>query len=468
MPNSSQLKYALGYILITSLVLIFMNIYSAYTTRELMYKSKFVSLQDKGQLVVSSFSGIETLNQENVDQVMSLLGNLNVTRVIITDGEGLSLYDSLTTHSSEGKYILFTEIVQALYGNDVFYSTYSSGALESHVAIPVVHHQSPIGAVYLMDYDADQGMIISALSKNIFRASCFLGGAVLVFSIVFSATYSRRMRRILQSIRLAREGEYSHKITLKGSDELTMLSREFNKLTDRLQSSEQSQRRFVSDASHELKTPLAAIKLLTDSILQNDMDLETIREFVGDIGNEADRLTRMAQKLLSLNYAEDQEHPVLEVVDVKKIVQKVLRMLGSLAAIRHIRLTSSLESGCTIVSREDDVYQIIFNLVENGIKYNLENGSLHVTLHRVKEEIWLSFSDTGIGVPENALPYLFDRFYRVDKARSRQAGGSGLGLSIVRDLVRRNYGTVTAERKEEGGMVFWVKFPFFGFEEEES
>ena len=466
LPSSTQLKYALAYILITSVVLVFMNLYSIYTTRGLMYKSKFASLQDKAQLVVSSFSGVDTLSSENVAQVMALLGSLNVNRVIITDGEGKALYDSLTTSSAKGQYVLFTEIVHALSGNDVFYSTYSSGALESHVAVPVVHFMHPIGAVYLMDYDTDQGMIISALSTNILRASFVLAGAVIVFSIVFSAAFSRRMRRILQSIKWAREGEYSHKVQLRGHDELTLLAREFNKLTDRLQASEQHQWQFVSDASHELKTPLASIKLLSDSILQNEMDPDTIREFVHDIGNEADRLNRMAQKLLSLNQAEDEQASSLEVVDVGETVQTVLRMLAPAATLRQIRFLTQIEPRCTIVSQEGDLYQIIFNLVENGIKYNVDGGSLELTLKRVKEEVWLEISDTGIGVPEDAMPYLFDRFYRVDKARSREAGGSGLGLSIVRDFVTRNYGTVLVAQRSGGGTTFKVAFPFFSFEEE--
>ena len=165
----------------------------------------------------------------------------------------------------------------------------------------------PDGCVYLMDYDAEQGNIIANLERTILQGSFVLLGAIILFSAFFATTSSRRMRKILTSMRMVREGEYSHKIQMRGSDEFATLATEFNKLTDRLQESEAQQRQFVSDASHELKTPLASIKLLSDSILQNEMDADTMREFVSDIGSEADRLTRMTQKLLTLNRAESAE-----------------------------------------------------------------------------------------------------------------------------------------------------------------
>lgn len=464
--RSSQFRFALTYILITTAVLLFLNIYSGSTTRDMVFRTKAASLQSKTQLIVSSLSGLETLSPDNVSQVITLLGDLDTTRVVVTDSEGRALYDSLTKANATGKIILFSEVVDALAGNNVFHSVYQDGALESHACMPIMLYDNPIGTVYLMEYDTDLGAIIGALELNTQRITVILGAIVLLFSLAFSAMFSHRMRLILQSMQMLREGEYSQKIDLRGHDEIRILSEEFNKLTDRLQASEETRRQFVSDASHELKTPLASIKLLSDSILQNEMDMETVREFVGDIGNEADRLTRIAQKLLELNRVDDAPKEDFIVVEAGPIVEKVLRLLTPAADIRQIRLESRLELGCTVVTREDDVYQIVFNLIENGIKYNVDGGLLNVRLHREDDDVVLVVEDTGIGIPEDSIPYLFDRFYRVDKARSREAGGSGLGLSIVHDLVTRNFGTVSVERRQEGGTRFTVVFPFFGLEEE--
>lgn len=449
-------------------MLVFLNNYASDMTRQLLYRSKETSLLDKVQLITSSFSGVEMLTSDNTAQVISVLGDLNVNRVLITDGAGVILYDSDADDASEdtalGQYALLRPVAEALDGNNVFYCRYASGLLMSYAAAPVYLYGSPNGCVYLSDLDYGLGAIIQGLEQNLARISWGLAAGMVIFSLVFAVITSGKMRRILTSMELVREGEYSHKIAMHGSDEYGRLAGEFNKLTDRLQASEQAQRQFVSDASHELKTPLASIKLLSDSILQNDMDAETMREFVADIGSEADRLTRMAQKLLTLTKAESVQDGEREVVDLSRIISQVFKMLIPLADQREIRLKCTMDKDCAVLTLEDDVYQIIFNLVENAIKYNHDGGQVHVRLLRREEEVVVQVEDTGVGIPADALDHIFERFYRVDKARSRQAGGSGLGLSIVHDLVERNFGEIQVERREEGGTRFTVTFPYFDME----
>ena len=464
-PSSSQLRNALVYVLATSVILLFLNISTAKRTRELMFQAKYASVQDKLQLVASSFSGLDALNEDTAEQVILVLGDLNVTRLIVTDAEARAIYDSFESASAEGRLVLLSETVQALNGKSVFSCHYGAGTLNSYAAIPVVQYNEPVGCVYIMDYDAEQGQLIANLESNILRSSVILEAAILIFSVFFSFVSSGRMRKILTAMRLAREGEYSHPIRMHGSDEYATFADEFNKLTARLQESEEAQRQFVSDASHELKTPLAAIKLLSDSILQNEMDADTMREFVSDIGSEAERLNRMSQKLLLLSRREEPSVREHEVVDVGDVVSRVFRMLVPLADDRRIDLTGSWKRGCTVLSIEDDVYQIIFNLVENGIKYNDAGGSVHVTLERREDDVKIRIEDTGFGIPEESIAHIFERFYRVDKARSRQAGGAGLGLSIVRELVGRNYGSIEVASEVGKGTSFTVVFPFFEVEE---
>ena len=446
--------------LITSLALLLLNYFSAKTTRELMFRAKYASAQDKIQVVASAFSGVDPLTPESAEQVISVLGNINAARLIVTNAEGTAVYDSSENQNAIGQRVLLPAVVEALRGSDVFHSAYQDDALVSSAAVPIMDHDSPNGCVYLMDYDAAQGNIIANLERTILQGSFVLLGAIILFSAFFATTSSRRMRKILTSMRMVREGEYSHKIQMRGSDEFATLATEFNKLTDRLQESEAQQRQFVSDASHELKTPLASIKLLSDSILQNEMDADTMREFVSDIGSEADRLTRMTQKLLTLNRAESAEVQH-EIVDLSVTLSSVFRMLVPLADKAQIKLTAKVDRDCTILAFEDDAYQIMFNLVENGIKYNRPGGKVHVTVEHTAEDVVFSVQDTGVGIPDDAKEHIFERFYRVDKARSRQAGGSGLGLSIVHDLVSRNFGAIDVKTVIGQGTCFTVTFPYF-------
>ena len=340
--------------------------------------------------------------------------------------------------------------------------------MDSRAATPIVCYGSVVGCVYMTEYDVAQGALIQSLQDTILRITFFLEVIVILFSIAFSNAFSRRLDKIMSSMRIIQEGDYSHKVNMGGNDELTILGNEFNDLTERLQTSEQKRSRFVSDASHELKTPLASIKLLTDSILQNDMDMETIREFVGNIGDEAERLNRMTAKLLSLTRAEGRTDADCEIIYMAPTVRQVAKMLRQTAEKAEVALNLELEGDTPVLILEDDLYQIVFNLMENGIKYNIAGGSLTVKLSRVEDNAVLEVRDTGMGIPEEALSHVFERFYRVDKARSRQTGGSGLGLAIVRTIVQRNRGEIQVSSVVDQGTTFTVTFPAFDTEVDRS
>ena len=453
------------YVFITSVVLLFLNIYCSETSQKLFYQSKETSMIEKAQLAAAEIGDLEVLNRSTVASAVSQMGSLRVTRLIVTDQSGVAIFDSLEDSDATGRYVLFPEVVQALRGNDVFTWHYKDSAMESRAATPIMSYGTLEGCVYMMEYDTTQGALVFSLQKNILTITLVLGIAVLLFSLIFSKAFSRRLRRILTSIRIIRGGDYSHKVVMGGHDELTCLGEEFNDLTDRLQASEQKRRQFVSDASHELKTPLASIKLLADSILQNDLDPETIREFVGDIGDEADRLNRMSQKLLSLTRVDSQAGGECEIVYMAPTVERVTRVLSAIAAASEITIHLDLADDCSILILEDDLYQITFNLVENGIKYNTPGGSLTVSLRREADDAILEVSDTGVGIPEDAIGQIFERFYRVDKARSRRTGGSGLGLAIVHDMVARNHGQILVRSTVGQGSTFTVIFPAFEVED---
>ena len=464
-----QFRYAMVYVLITSVVLLFLNIYTSGTSQKLFYQNKHTSMVEKCQLTASEIATMEVLNTNTITEAVSKMDSLRVTRLLVTDHSGIALYDSFSQDSAMGSYVLLPEVIQALTGktgHDVFSWEYKDGIMQSRVATPIISNSTIIGCVYMMEYDAAQGALIKSLQQNILTTTIILEAALILFSVLFAIGFSTRLRRVLASIGIIRGGDYSHRVKMGGHDELTTLGDEFNLLTERLQISENKRRQFVSDASHELKTPLASIKLLTDSILQNDMDQETIREFVGDIGNEADRLNRMSQKLLSLDRIESQQDGDCEIVQMKPTIDRVVRMLTGAAEQNRITVNVDCNQDCPILILEDDLYQITFNLVENGIKYNQPGGTLTVRTNRDGDNAILQVTDTGIGIPEDAKNHVFERFYRVDKARSRSTGGSGLGLAIVRNLVERNQGTIHVDSIEGKGTTFTVVFPAFDPEED--
>lgn len=455
-----QLKFGLSYIAVIAAVLLLLNTYPLLVSEDLVFRSKETTMQGSVSVMVYSLAGLDRLNQENVAAAMAVVEETGLSRVLVTDSAGQVLYDTRETLGAVGKYTFYSEIVQALEGYDAFSCSYRDGAFRSRAASPVLYQNRIIGSVYAYEYDTEQAELLDGLQSNLLKLSAGIAAAVVLLSFILSRMLTRKISALLTGIRKVREGAYEHRTHIPGRDEIAQIGEEFNSLTDRLQTTETLRRRFVSDASHELKTPLAAIRLLTDSILQtNNMDMETVRDFVTDIGSEAERLSRITEDLLRLTRLDSNQVDPPEVVEVAPVLEQVMRMMSLLAQEKGTELTCQTGGDCRVLATKGEVHQVIYNLTDNAVKYSGSHGSVRVELRRDGNDVVLTVADNGPGIPEEDLPRVFERFYRVDKARSRAAGGTGLGLSIVQDTVTKRGGTVSAANRPEGGAVFTVRWP---------
>ena len=302
--------------------------------------------------------------------------------------------------------------------------------------------------------------MLGELQRNLRLISVVVCLAVLALFGAFSTFLSRRVRTLLGGIRTVREGEYTHRISMSGHDELAQLAEEFNQLTGRLQVNEEERRRFVSDASHELKTPLASIRLMTDSILQDaSIDRETTREFVADISDAADRLIHISQELLELDRLDQGRDLDRRAIDLNEQAEQIGRMLAPLAESAQVTMTLTLGEGCLVRCNDKDAGQILKNLMENAIKYNVEGGSVKVSVGERDGKAFVSVADTGIGIAPEHQSRIFERFYRVDKSHSKASGGTGLGLSIVKHAVQYHHGTVKLHSEEGKGTTICILLP---------
>ena len=455
-----QLKFGLSYIAVIAAVLLLLNTYPLLVSEDLVFRSKETTMQGSVSVMVYSLAGLDRLNQENVAAAMAVVEETGLSRVLVTDSAGQVLYDTRETLGAVGKYTFYSEIVQALEGYDAFSCSYRDGAFRSRAASPVLYQNRIVGSVYAYEYDTEQAELLEGLQSNLLKLSAGIAAAVVLLSFILSRMLTRKISALLTGIRKVREGAYEHRTHIPGRDEIAQIGEEFNSLTDRLQTTETLRRRFVSDASHELKTPLAAIRLLTDSILQTDnMDMETVRDFVTDIGSEAERLSRITEDLLRLTRLDSNQVDPPEVVEVASVLEQVMRMMSLLAQEKGTELTCQTGGDCRVLATKGEVHQVIYNLTDNAVKYSGSHGSVRVELRRDGNDVVLTVADNGPGIPEEDLPRVFERFYRVDKARSRAAGGTGLGLSIVQDTVTKRGGTVSAANRPEGGAVFTVRWP---------
>ena len=459
-----QNKFAISYTCIIIAVLVLLNTYPLLVSQDLVFKSKETSLRSSIKLIEASLSGLDELTEENVSAALSSMTETGVNRLLVTDTAGRILYDSRKEDGAVGKYAFYSEIAEALWGNDAFYCTYDEQAFFSRMAEPVVYHNEIVGAVYVYEYDTAQAELLKGFQQNLLTISLVVAILVLVLSFSLSRMLTRSISNLLTAIRQVREGAYSTRAEVRGGDEIAQIAAEFNSLTDRLSITEEARRRFVSDASHEMKTPLAGIQLMSDSILQTeDMNPAMVREFVSDIGQEAQRLNRITEHLLALTRLDSGS--VEAVTDatataVEQVCQRVVRMLGVVAREKGVALTYECDERAIVRATEDDVHQVLYNLMENGIKYSANGGFVHTRATVEGDFVTITVEDNGIGIPEADRPHIFDRFYRVDKMRSRAVGGTGLGLSIAKDTVEYRGGTITVDgRGDNLGTVFTVRLP---------
>lgn len=239
------------------------------------------------------------------------------------------------------------------------------------------------------------------------------------------------------------------------------ISESFNHMIVRMQKLEKSRQEFVSNVSHELKTPITSIKVLADSlVMQEDAPIEMYREFMVDITDEIERENKIINDLLSLVKLDKTASEMnIASININELLEQLMKRLRPIAAKRNIEVV--LESYRPVIAEVDEVKLslAISNLIENAIKYNVDEGWVRVSLNADHKFFYIKVSDSGVGIPEDAQDFIFERFYRVDKARSRETGGTGLGLSITRNAILMHRGAIKVYSKVNEGTTFTVRIP---------
>ncbi len=408
--GSLGLKVAAAFVSIVAVLLIIINTYFLIASRDMIFESKRTMLQSRTTPIVTAISSLQSLSIDNVSEVMSVFDLSDLTRATVISSKGFVLYDNYTASHSSVDDPEDENIDKALSGNAVFIGRFSDDAFKCSMYTPAATSLGDYCVVFLYDLDSYQGEVLAGLQSTIKQISVIIALISIVLVFLLVRTFLSRINTILRGIRSVRQGKYTYRIRVSGNDELTSLANEFNSLTQRLQETEEIRRRFVADASHELKTPLASIRLLSDSILQNDtIDTDTMREFVEDIGNESERLARTTEKLLALTKLDNNVSVERNEVDVCAVIQKALRILTPIANTRDITLDFvHTEDKCSVKASEDEIFQIVINIIENAIKYNIDRGRVKINLElsQSRDNVVFTVDDTGVGVPrEDTAPY---------------------------------------------------------------
>lgn len=434
------------------------------------YRSQLISqrkdeLQSYGTVIsnlVTSSGYLLGQTSSDVDSEAEEIANVYQGRVIIVDKDLRIIKD--TYGLEEGKTFISTEVVKCFNSNSADTNYLNNLGEYQQLTMPIIDSKtsnSVCGAI-----------IISYSTKNILHVSrkvthkiIFVLFGIAVFILIISFIYSffltKPLKKVTESIDDISKGDMDKKIDIHGYSELITISDSFNQMIDVIQNQNSSRQEFVSNVSHELKTPLASMKVLSDSLLsQQGMPEEIYREFLGDITTEIERMTQIINDLLSMvKLDKNSAQMIVSNISINELLEQLLKRLRPIAAERNIELI--FESFRPVMADADGVkLSMAFNnLIENAIKYNYDDGWVRVTLNADHKFFYVTVQDSGVGIPEELQDNVFERFYRVDKARSRETGGTGLGLSITRSVILLHRGSIKLYSKEKEGTTFTVRIP---------
>lgn len=335
-------------------------------------------------------------------------------------------------------------------------------AITIQITIPAAfnRHMGMMDDQSMMNNGMGQGQGVGRILFETFRATLFesLGYAVtasVLAALLVSLFLSRRVvapiRILTDASQHIAEGHYDERVQVNGSDEIAQLATRFNQMATQLEQVESMRRQLIGDVTHELRTPLTSIKGYMEGLV--DGVLPSTPETFNQIHREANRLSRLVDDLQELSRVEAKAYSLdVRSVAISSLVQTTVKRLSPQATAKRITLRPNLPADLPpIQADEDRITQVLVNLVANAIHYTPEGGDVAISAARQTDEIHISVKDSGIGIPPEHIANLFTRFYRVDKSRSRNAGGgSGIGLTIAKHLVEAHGGRIWAESKGEG------------------
>lgn len=402
---------------------------------------------------------LEQQQSETINKELSLVSTIYNGRILIINESGRIVKD--TYGIDEGKYVLSEEVIKCFEGEDT--SSYDKKNSYIEQTIPLTDPKSKhIEGVMLVS--TFTGEIVDSIAFLEHRGSllmlaiCLL---VVVLGFVLSKVLVKPFARVGKAIEELTDGYLDEEISVPDYTETQMISSVFNKMLKRMKVLDDSRQEFVANVSHELKTPMTSIKVLADSLAgQENVPVELYQEFMQDIAVEIDRENQIITDLLSLVKMDKKASELnVEKVNINEMMENILKRLKPIADKKNVELV--LESYRPIVAEIDEVKMslALTNLVENGIKYNIQDGWVHVILNADHKYFYVSVADSGIGIPQESLDRIFERFYRVDKSHSREIGGTGLGLAITRNAIVMHRGAIKVKSEEHKGTTFSVRIP---------
>lgn len=398
-------------------------------------------------------------SSEAVNGKLEMLSNVYGGRILIVDRDFKIVKD--TYHVDEGKTLVSPKIIRSFKKGEP--TDYQRKGQVIEFAVPVRSADVPqIQGAMLVTISCSE---ITATMMELNYQGLLLIAVIVVLSVflgyILATVLVKPLARVTKSIEDLTDGYQNDEISVPDYTETELITDAFNKMLARMKVLDESRSEFVSNVSHELKTPMTSMKVLADSLVgQQGVPEELYQEFLQDITAEIDRENRIITDLLSLVKMDKKTADLsIQHMDINQLLEDILKRLRPIADKRSIDLI--LDSFRPVEADVDEIKftSAISNLVENAIKYNVDDGWVRVSIDADHKYFYVTVADSGMGIPEDSLERIFERFYRVDKSHSREIGGTGLGLAITRSTIAMHHGVIKVFSREGEGTTFSVRIP---------
>ena len=398
-------------------------------------------------------------SSETVNGKLELLSNIYGGRLLIVDRDFRIVKD--TYHVDEGKTLISPKVIRCFKSGQPTDYQRNGQVLETAIPIRSADVPQTQGAMLVTVSSSE----ITATMMDMKYQGLLILAIIIVLSIFFAYIMStvlvKPLARVTKSIEDLTDGYQNDEISVPDYTETELITDAFNKMLSRMKTLDESRSEFVSNVSHELKTPMTSMKVLADSLVgQEGVPEELYQEFMRDITAEIDRENRIITDLLSLVKMDKKTADLsIQHMDINHLLEEILKRLRPIADKRSIDLI--LDSFRPVEADVDEIKftSAISNLVENAIKYNVDDGWVRVSIDADHKYFYVTVADSGMGIPEESLDRIFERFYRVDKSHSREIGGTGLGLAITRSTIAMHHGVIKVFSREGEGTTFSVRIP---------
>lgn len=396
---------------------------------------------------------------EAVNGKLEMLSNVYGGRILIVNRDFKIVKD--TYHVDEGKTLVSPKIIRSFKKGEA--TDYQRKGKVIEFAVPVRSADVPqIQGAMLVTISCSE---ITATMMELNYQGFLLIAVIVVLSVflgyILASVLVKPLARVTKSIEDLTDGYQNDEISVPDYTETELITDAFNKMLARMKVLDESRSEFVSNVSHELKTPMTSMKVLADSLVgQQGVPEELYQEFLQDITAEIDRENRIITDLLSLVKMDKKTADLsIQHMDINQLLEDILKRLRPIADKRSIDLI--LDSFRPVEADVDEIKftSAISNLVENAIKYNVDDGWVRVSIDADHKYFYVTVADSGMGIPEESLERIFERFYRVDKSHSREIGGTGLGLAITRSTIAMHHGVIKVFSREGEGTTFSVRIP---------